>query len=49
MLELTSSEVKGLDKDTKVYQGVGKMCGSFQVDSKVRPLITPAGSFSVLW
>ncbi|KAL2047916.1 hypothetical protein ABVK25_011247 [Lepraria finkii] len=25
MLELTSSEVKSLDKDTKVYQGVGKM------------------------
>lgn len=25
MLELTSSEVQGLDKDTKVYQGVGKM------------------------
>lgn len=25
MLELTSSEVKSLDKDTKFYQGVGKM------------------------
>ena len=25
MLELTSSEVKSLDKDTKLYQGVGKM------------------------
>lgn len=25
MLELTSSEVKQLSKDTKVYQGVGKM------------------------
>ena len=25
MLELTSSEVKGLGKDTKVYRGVGKM------------------------
>lgn len=25
MLELTSTEVKQLSKDTKVYQGVGKM------------------------
>lgn len=25
MLELTSSEVKSLDKDTKFYQGIGKM------------------------
>ena len=25
MLELTSSEVKSLDKNTKFYQGVGKM------------------------
>lgn len=25
MLELTSTEVKQLPKDTKVYQGVGKM------------------------
>lgn len=25
MLELTSSEVKGLEKGTKIYQGVGKM------------------------
>ena len=25
MLELTSSEVSGLNNDTKVYQGVGKM------------------------
>jgi len=25
MLELTSSEVKALDKNTKVYEGVGKM------------------------
>ena len=25
MLELTSSEVKALEKDTKVYEGVGKM------------------------
>ncbi len=28
MLELTSSEVKALDKDTKVYEGVGKMYAS---------------------
>ena len=25
MLELTSSEMKSLDKNTKIYQGVGKM------------------------
>ena len=25
MLELTSTEVKQLDKDTKVYEGIGKM------------------------
>lgn len=25
MLELTSTEVKQLSKDTKIYQGVGKM------------------------
>jgi prefoldin subunit 1 len=25
LLELTSSELKGLSKDTKVYEGVGRM------------------------
>lgn len=26
LLELTTSEVKQLSKDTKIYEGVGKMC-----------------------
>jgi prefoldin subunit 1 len=26
MLQLTASEVESLPKDTKVYEGVGKMC-----------------------
>lgn len=26
LLDLTTSEVKQLSKDTKIYEGVGKMC-----------------------
>lgn len=33
MLELTSTEVKQLSKDTKVYQGVGKMCDVLSISS----------------
>lgn len=29
LLDLTTSEVKQLSKDTKVYEGVGKMWGLF--------------------
>lgn len=33
MLELTSTEVKQLSNDTKVYQGVGKMCDVLSISS----------------
>lgn len=43
LVELTTSEVKQLSKDTKIYEGVGKMCAFLLCSFLLRHLLQIEG------